>query len=88
MGPFDIETPTFLLDSFELGKQRPTLFSKGIYDSVFRKNTANARFLKDFLHDCSEGRLATTLFILFGNCVEEIAESLIKTTGIRYMRDN
>ena len=28
-----------------------------------------------------------TLFILFGNCVEEIAKSCIKTTGIRYMRD-
>ena len=72
---FDTETSTFLLDSFEFGTQRPNLFSNDIYYSVVHNNTANARFLKDLLHDCSEGRLATTLFILFGNCVEEIAES-------------
>ena len=35
-------------------------------------DTSHARLWHDFLHNCSEDRFATSLSILFGNCIEEI----------------
>ena len=46
-------------------------------NSAVGDDATNPRFLKDFLHDCCESRFTSALFILLGNCVEEIAESSI-----------
>ena len=42
---------------------------------IVDEDASNTRLLHDFLHNCSEGRFATSLSILFGNCVEKIAEN-------------
>ena len=65
----------------------PNLFLEYICYSIVDDDASNARLLHGFLHNYSAGRFATSLSILFGNCVEKIAEKLLNTTGIRHIRD-
>ena len=52
----------------------PNLFPEDICYSIVDDDASNARWLHGFLHNYSAGRFATSLSILFGNCVEKIAE--------------
>ena len=74
--PLDTETSTFPLARFSFAHIVPIFFLK----TFVNDDASNARLLHDFLHNCSEGRLATSLSILFGNSVEKIAEKLSNTT--------
>ena len=65
----------------------PNLFPEDICYSIVDDDASNARLLHGFLHNYSAGRFATSLSILFGNCVEKIAEKLLNTTGIRHIWD-
>ena len=65
----------------------PNLFLEYICYLIVDDDASNARLLHGFLHNYSAGRFATSLSILFGNCVEKIAEKLLNTTGIRHIRD-
>ena len=65
----------------------PNLFPEDICYSIVDEDASNARLSHGLLHNYSAGRFATSLSILFGNCVEKIAEKLLNTTGIRHIRD-
>ena len=65
----------------------PNLFPEDICYSIIDDDASDARLSHGLLHNYSAGRFATSLFILFGNCVEKIAEKLLNTTGIRHIRD-
>ena len=54
---------------------------KDVGYSIVDDDTSHACLWHDFLHNCSEGKFATALSILFGNCVEKMGEKLINTTG-------
>ena len=79
--------PLFFFARFSFAHIVPIFFLHDICYSIIDDDVSNARLLHDFLHNCSERRSATPLSILFGNCVEEIAEKLIDTTSSRYIRD-